>query len=162
MREARQRHILHTSVPQEYQEVDLKFDVIRCFDKGNEEGIRDIISLGNLATRVQVKGTQEGLPSICQKSALTKLMSESLQTSMSLAQQTESVQRWLPVLMKEPVVLDTLLTAELKLVSDSIDAASMETSTIELEHIQTLKSTVGGLAFQFRLSKLGLHVLKTL
>ena len=72
MREARGKHILHSSVPQEYQEVDLKFDVIRCLGEGNEEGIRDLISLGNLGTRVQVRGTQDSLPSLppCVRSLL--------------------------------------------------------------------------------------------
>ena len=149
MRQARGKCILHSSVPQEYQEVDLKFDVVRCFDEGNEERIRQIISLSSLSSRIKLKGAHEDSTCLCQKSAVTKLMSESLPSTMSIAQQTESVQRWLPVLSKEPLVLDALLHAELKLVSNSIEAASTGTSPVELEHIQTLKSIVGGPAFQF-------------
>ena len=60
--------------------------------EANEEAIREVISLANLSTRIVVKGAQEGMiASLCQKSAVTKLMSESLPSAMSISQQKESV-----------------------------------------------------------------------
>ena len=56
MRQARGKQILHASVPQEYQEIDLKLDVIGIFDERNEDALPELISLGNLGARIMVEG----------------------------------------------------------------------------------------------------------
>ena len=128
--ETRGKQILHGAVPQEYQEIDLKLDVIGNFDERNEDALPELISLGNLGTRIMVKGAASTLVPLVQKSAATKLMGESLPAQMSIPQQTDSVQRWLPVLLKHPLVLDPLLHKELQLVSSTIEAIFRPTKSV--------------------------------